>query len=83
MQDEPEERGPFYPEIVGPFKPEHRVTINGYHVPHVDVQPLDDGMLWVTIDNRFGISEPVTREEFNRWIGLLADAMAVAAAFDF
>jgi hypothetical protein len=76
-----EERGPFYPEIVGPFQPEYRVSINEYRVPYVTVRPTDDGRVDVTIDNRFGIDGPVSVEEFNRWIGLMANAMAVAAGY--
>jgi len=76
-----EERGPFYPEIVGPFVPKHVVTINGYRVPYVTVTPLSDGRIDLHVDNRFGLYEPVSVEEFNRWIGLMAEAMAVAAGY--
>jgi hypothetical protein len=76
-----EERGPFYPEIVGPFLPEHFVTINGYKVPYVTVTPTSDGRIAVYVDRRFGLDEPVSVEEFNRWIGILADAMSVAAGY--
>lgn len=76
-----EERGPFYPEIVGPFLPEHRVTIAGYHVPYITVRPQEDGRIDLLLDNRFGLHSPVPVEEFNRWIGILADAMAVAAGY--
>lgn len=78
---EAEEKGPFYPEIVGPFVPEHFVTINGYKVPYVTVTPTSDGRVDLYVDRRFGLDHPVPVEEFNRWIGLLADAMAVAAGY--
>lgn len=81
MTTVPEERGPFYPEIVGPFVPEHRVTINGYEVPYITVTPLPDGRIDLHVDRRFGLDQPVSVEEFNRWIGIIADAMAVAAGY--
>lgn len=68
-------------EIHGPFLPEYRVTNGGYHVPHLTVQPLDDGRIAVTIDGRFGLADPVTRDEFNNWLPILANAMAVAAGY--
>ncbi len=78
---EAEEHGPFYPEIIGPFRPEHHVTIAGFHVPYVTVQPLADGRIDLTVDGRFGLDGPVTREEFDRWIHILANAMAVSAGY--
>lgn len=78
---EAEEKGPFYPEIVGPFLPEHRVTIAGYHVPYITVKPLADGRVDLLLDDRFGLPDPVPREEFDRWIHILADAMAIAAGY--
>jgi len=81
MTAEHEPKGPFYPEIVGPFLPEFRVTIGGYKVPYVNARLLDDGRVDVTIDRRFGMPDPVSREEFNRWIYILANAMAVAAGY--
>lgn len=73
--------GPYHPEIIGPFVPEHHVTIAGYHVPYVTVQPLADGRIELTVDGRFCLDGPVPREEFDRWIHILAHAMAVAAGY--
>src|SRR5882672_372910 len=81
IMHEAEPRGPHYPEIVGPFLPEHRVTINGYSVPYITVTPTADGRIDLLVDRRFGLDAPVPVAEFNRWIGLLADAMAVAAGY--
>lgn len=74
-------KGPFCPKIHGPFEPEHYVSLDGYKVPHVTVHPQPDGKVGVTIDNRFTTHEPVSEEEFARWIWLLANAMAVAAGY--
>ena len=76
-----ETKGPFYPEVVGPFLPEHHITIAGYMVPYITATPQEDGRIDLLLDHRFGLHEPVSREEFNRWIGFLADAMAIAAGY--
>lgn len=76
-----DEHGPFYPEIIGPFVPEHFVAINGYKVPYVTVTPTNDGQIDLCIDRRFSLDTSVPIEEFNRWIGVLANAMAVAAGY--
>jgi hypothetical protein len=68
-------------EIHGPFVSEYRVTIDGYDVPYINARPLDDGRLYVTVDGRFGMDMPVSREEFDRWVHILANAMAVAAGY--
>lgn len=69
------------PLIVGPFTPEYRVTIDGYRVPHINARLLDDGRVDVTLDGRFGMPEPVDRDEFDRWIYIVANAMAIAAGY--
>lgn len=68
-------------DIVGPFQPEYRVTIDGFRVPHVRAIPMPDDRVEIVIDNRFGMEGPVSREEFNRWLPILANAMAVAAGY--
>lgn len=68
-------------EIHGPFQPEHRVTMDGYHVPYIDVTPHADGTVSVGVDRRFGMPGPVPREELDRWLPILANAMAIAAGF--
>lgn len=75
-----EEKGPYAPEIVGPFD-EYRVTVDGYRVPYLNARELPDGRVAPTVDGRFGLSEAVPREEFDRWLPLLANAMAVAAGY--
>ena len=68
-------------EIHGPFLPEYFVTLNGYRVPFLTVHPLDDGRYSVTIDRRFGIHLPVTKDELDNWMPILTNAMAVAAGY--
>jgi hypothetical protein len=67
-------------EIVGPFK-DYRIVWNGYEVPYVTAIPCKDGRYHVMVDKRFGIHEPVTREELANWAPILAHAMAVAAGY--
>jgi len=74
------EEGPFTPKIHGPYLPEYKVTIADYEVPHITARPCEDGRIDVIVDHRFGM-EPVSRDEFNRWMPLLANAMAVAAGY--
>jgi len=68
-------------EIRGPFQAVHKVTVNGYVVPFVTVTLTNDGRFDVVIDDRLGMAGPVSREEFDRWVPLLANAMAVAAGY--
>lgn len=68
-------------EIVGPFVEEYRVALDGYHVPHIAARPIGVDSVDVSVDHRFCLPEPVTREEFERWLPLLANAMAVAAGY--
>lgn len=69
-------------EIHGPFLPEWKVTFGGYHVPYISARECDGGLISVCIDNRFGMADPVSREEFDRWLPILAQAMAVAAGLN-
>jgi hypothetical protein len=68
-------------DIRGPFQPARKVTINDYVVPFVTVALADDGMIDVIVDDRLGMAGPVSREEFDRWMPVLANAMAVAAGY--
>lgn len=68
-------------EIHGPFREEWRVTLNDYRVPLVHVREQSDGSVEVVIDHRFTLEHAVSREEFDRWIPLLANAMAIAAGY--
>ena len=68
-------------EIHGPFLPEYRVTLDGFRVPFVTATPTDDGRVDVFIDRRFAMEGSVSRDEFDRWLPILANAMAVAAGY--
>ena len=67
-------------EIVGPFLEEWKVTFDGYQVPYISAREKD-GTVDVCIDHRFMMPGPVSREEFDRWLPILANAMAVAAGY--
>jgi hypothetical protein len=66
--------------VVGPFQ-EHRVTCDGYRVPYISTFPLEDGTFHIFVDGRFGTDKPLTREQFDNVIPVLAHAMAVAAGY--
>jgi hypothetical protein len=68
-------------EIHGPFIPEHHVTLDGFRVPYLTATPTEDGRVDVVIDHRFGMEGPISRDEFDRWMPILANAMAVAAGY--
>ena len=68
-------------QIHGPFIAEWRVTIDGYLVPHVSAFVHEDGLVGVVVDRRFGLPGPVPVEELERWLPILAHAMAVAAGY--
>ena len=68
-------------EVHGPFLPEYRVTLSGYHVPYITVQPVEGDKFFVTVDGRMGIHMPVTKDELDNWMPILANAMAVAAGY--
>lgn len=68
-------------EVHGPFLPEYFLTLDGYRVPYITVQPRDGGKWDVSVDNRFMLWQPVTAEELDNWLPILAHAMAVAAGY--
>lgn len=68
-------------EIHGPFLPQHFVTLGGYRVPYITATPVGDDLVDIVLDNRFSLPAPILKEEFERWIYLLANAMAIAAGY--
>jgi hypothetical protein len=76
-------------EITGPWWPDYKVNVGGFHVPHLTIQPpmdnegksaaLDDNRIFMICDRRIGIY--TTRDELDRWLPFLADCMAVAAGY--
>lgn len=67
-------------EIIGPFQ-QYRASHCGYEVPYISTYPTADGKLHVVVDNRFGTHLPVTKDELDNWMPILANAMAVAAGY--
>ncbi len=67
-------------EIVGPFLEQWIPTLNGYRVPFVTARVSDNGVD-ICVDGRFMMPGPVSREEFDRWLPMLAHAMAIAGGY--
>lgn len=65
--------------FVGPFVPEYRVSCGGYEVPRLTATILENGMMNLILDRRFG--QIVSRDEAQRWIWFMANAMAIAAGY--
>lgn len=70
-------------ELIGPFSA-HRVTVDGYILPHITVSTVkgggpEDGMLNVMLDERFCVC--CSEEEFERWAWFIGNAMAHAAGY--
>ena len=66
-------------ETVGPFSEHHELTVGGYQVPYISIQPLSDGNLDLSVDNRFCAT--FTPDELKKFGWILAQAMAVAAGY--
>lgn len=65
-------------QFVGPFT-EHRVVIDGWEVPLINAHPTENGDVMIVIDQRLG--ETFTRDEAQRFVPFLADAIAVALGY--
>lgn len=68
-------------KIHGPFRPEYKITLDGFIVPWLTAQPTEDGKYFLTVDGRLGMADSVSVEEMSNWMPLLANAMAVAAGY--
>lgn len=68
-------------EIHGPFIPEYHVSVGGYRVPGVTLQPRPDDKWDVIVDHRFGLWSTVSFEELDNWMPVVAHAMAIAAGY--
>ena len=64
--------------FVGPFS-EHRVVVEGWTVPLLHAQPLDDNRIFLVLDDRLGLY--LTTNEAERVIPFLADAIAVVLGY--
>lgn len=77
----PPERTDYGTEFIGPMVPEWKVVSGGYKVPFITARlnPEQEHEVLLVLDGRFGITG--TREEVQKWVPFLADAMAVAAGY--
>lgn len=67
--------------ILPKLAPGHQVTIDGYLVPGVEVQELQESGQWnLMLDGRFGVTAE-SIEELHRWVWIVANAMAVGAGY--
>lgn len=66
-------------EILEGFPPEGRVVVDGYLVPHLSAITQADGQIALCLDRRFLLIAP--REECDRWIWFVANAMAIGAGY--
>lgn len=66
-------------KVLEGFPPEGRVTVDDYLVPHLSATTLKDGSVSLVLDRRFEVI--VSREECDRWLPFLANAMAYSAGY--
>ncbi len=67
--------------ILPKCEPGHRVTIDGFAVPRVEVaEDASTGQWHVTYDGRFGIVAD-SLEELQRWLWVVANAQAVGEGY--
>lgn len=67
-------------QIHGPFT-HHKVSVDGYLVPHLDVTPLtgtNDGSVNVSVTHQIVLADA---DEARKWIPLIAHALAVGAGY--
>jgi hypothetical protein len=65
-------------EIVGPFE-SHRVIVGGHRVPFLEAQPMNGGIISLTLDHRYVLDVPVA--DADRVIPFIADCIAVALGY--
>lgn len=66
-------------QLIGPFIEEWRVMANGFRVPKMTARPNENGTVSLCLDERFVID--ATPEEAGKWIGFVANAMAIGAGY--
>lgn len=73
--------GDYGAEFHGPFIEHYRLTVDGYHVPHLTAQlvPGTEDHWNLVCDGRFMLDAP--GEEIRRWLWFVANCMAVAAGY--
>lgn len=58
------------------------ITVDGFAVPHiraVELQCENEGLFNLVVDGRFSIT--VEKEDLEKWLWFIANAMAVAAGY--
>ncbi|MDQ1746329.1 MAG: hypothetical protein QOD07_592 [Frankiaceae bacterium] len=65
-------------EFLGPFT-SYEVLFHGRSVPHLKAQPMNGGMIALTLDDRFDLHLSI--EDAERVVPFLADCIAVAAGY--
>lgn len=65
-------------ETIGPFE-HHDVVVDGWRVPLLQAEPLDDGATRLVLDRRFSLD--LSSEQLESVAPFLADAIAVALGF--
>ena len=69
-------------EYIGPFENYYEVTVDGYKVPRIKANKVHngDGDEWdLLLDDRFSII--ATGEEIEKWLWIVANAMAIGAGY--
>ena len=66
-------------EMIGPFKEEYyHVVVDGFDVPYVTLRK--NNLDWdLIVDGRYSIT--ASGDEMDRWIWIVANAMAIAAGY--
>lgn len=67
-------------EYVGEFQDRYyKISVCGFLVPKLKARKSDSGEWSVTLDGRFSID--VKEDEMQRWVWILANAMAISAGY--
>lgn len=77
--DFPEQKRPEW--IVGPFK-EYRVIVEGRMIPRLTANRMDDGSVYLTLDNRFGLVVPNEGLAY-QVAAFVANALAIGEGYSF
>lgn len=69
-------------EFIGPFSEVyHKVSVDGFLVPHIKAMKLADGGWSILLDDRLAYDFPAWEAEGPQLMRLVANAMAVAAGY--
>lgn len=71
---------PYGVKIIGPFVEEYKLTIKDFEVPHLKATSAGEGYWNLFISGGPSMIQ-CSDDELRKWIGFIADAMAVAAGY--